>query len=199
MSEKNIIDEAINNLLQNRDLIGNSRTWANWMSKLTLSTCKYCTQQHGKIFDISILENKFEVNAHENCKCLYVSMRTKKAGTATDQGVNGADIYLMQYRKLPDYYVTREFAENAGWVNWKGNLHTILPNCMIGGNVYKNRDGKLPHANGRIWYEADINYNGGFRNRQRLLYSNEGLIFASYDHYQTFYEITKWGEYYVQI
>ena len=38
--------------------------------------------------------------------------------------------------------------------------------------------------------EADINYNGGFRNRQRILYSNDGLIFVSYDHYQTFYEIT---------
>lgn len=61
---------------------------------------------------------------------------------------------------------------------------------MIGGNIYKNRDGKLPQANGRIWYEADINYDGGFRSRHRILFSNDGLIFASYDHYQTFYEIT---------
>ena len=39
-------------------------------------------------------------------------------------------------------------------------------------------------------YEADINYDKGFRNRQRILYSNDGLIFVTYDHYQTFYEIT---------
>ena len=40
------------------------------------------------------------------------------------------------------------------------------------------------------WYEADINYKDGFRNRERILYSNDGLIFVSYDHYQTFYEVT---------
>ena len=42
-----------------------------------------------------------------------------------------------------------------------------------------------------------INYglkNSGKRNRQRIVYSNDGLIFVSYDHYQTFYEITKLGE-----
>ena len=44
---------------------------------------------------------------------------------------------------------------------------------------------------GRIWYEADINYESGYRNDARILYSNDGLIFASYDHYTTFYEITQ--------
>ena len=40
------------------------------------------------------------------------------------------------------------------------------------------------------WYEADINYTGGFRTHDRILYSNDGLIFVTYEHYQTFYEIT---------
>lgn len=190
MSEKNIIDTAINNILQDRELYGDSLKWANWMSKLTLFTCLYCAQQHGKIVDISTIENKTEVNAHKNCQCEYVPMRAKNAGTATNQGINGVDVYLMKYWKLPDYYVTKEVAKSAGWVSWKGNLDDVLPTSMIGGNVYKNRDGKLPQANGRIWYEADINYDGGFRSRHRILFSNDGLIFASYDHYQTFYEIT---------
>ena len=60
---------------------------------------------------------------------------------------------------------------------------------MIGGDVYKNREGKLPHANGRIWYEADINYTSGHRGTERILYSNDGLVFVTYDHYRTFYEI----------
>ena len=42
---------------------------------------------------------------------------------------------------------------------------------------------------GRIWYEADINYKRGYRNTQRLLFSNDGLIFVTYDHYETFAEI----------
>ena len=50
-------------------------------------------------------------------------------------------------------------------------------------------DGHLPEASGRIWYEADINYTAGFRTRHRILYSNDGLVFVTYDHYDTFYEI----------
>jgi len=42
---------------------------------------------------------------------------------------------------------------------------------------------------GRIWYEADINYTGGKRKKQRIVWSNDGLIFVTYDHYKTFYEI----------
>lgn len=67
----------------------------------------------------------------------------------------------------------------------------MLPGKMLGGDIYKNREGKLPSAPGRVWYEADMNYKSGYRNRDRILYSNDGLIFVTYDHYQTFYEITE--------
>jgi len=71
----------------------------------------------------------------------------------------------------------------------KGNLKNIIPGGTIGGDIYKNSDGKLPSAPGRIWHEADINYIGGYRNTHRLVFSNDGLIFAMYDHYESFYEI----------
>ncbi len=70
-----------------------------------------------------------------------------------------------------------------------GNLSMVLPNKMIGGDVYNNREGKLPSKNGRVWYEADINYKSGYRNDSRILYSNDGLIFVTYDHYKTYKEI----------
>ena len=60
---------------------------------------------------------------------------------------------------------------------------------LIGGDIYYNDDGHLPQANGRIWYEADINYTSGYRGTDRIFYSNDGLIFVSYDHGATFYEI----------
>ena len=66
-----------------------------------------------------------------------------------------------------------------------------VPMNLLGGDEYENNDFKLPSAPGRKWYEADINYGGGKRNRQRIVYSNDGLMFATYDHYQTFYEITQ--------
>lgn len=178
-------------IIQDKDLYGDSRNWANWMSELTPTTCKFCAEQHGKIVSVQVLNNKREVRAHLNCLCIYVPMRTKKVGTATNMGYGGADVYLVHYGRLPSYYVLKEDAAKAGWKRWKGNLDKILPGKMIGGYKFDNEEGKLPRIFGRIWYEADIDYKGGYRNDYRILYSNDGLIFVTYDHYKTFYELTR--------
>lgn len=188
MSE-NFIENLINNLMQDRDVWGDSLNWANWMSMLTPSTCKQCVEQHGKIIDISLLENKHSVDAHQRCKCIYVPMRTKQIGAATNLGYEGADFYISVLGRLPDYYVDKKTAHEAGWPFIKKNFSSLFPGKMIGGDEYQNYDLKLPSAPNRKWYEADINYTGGKRNRQRILYSSDGLIFVTYDHYQTFYEI----------
>lgn len=80
-------------------------------------------------------------------------------------------------------------SKKYGWDAYKGNLEQVSPGSVIGGDRFFNDDGKLPSEPGRIWYEADINYEGGFRGKDRLIYSNDGLLFVTYDHYQTFYEI----------
>lgn len=188
---QNFIEEYIDNLRQDRDLRGDSSKWANWMSKLLPNTCKFCVDQHGRIVDISVLNNKDEVEAHRNCQCIYVAMRTKLVGFVTDLGIEGADVYLADFGVLPDYYVDKKTAQNAGWQTTKKKFSNLFPGKMIGGDIYDNDDYKLPFAPGRVWYEADINYTSGKRNRQRILYSNDGLMFATYDHYQTFYEITE--------
>lgn len=189
--DENLVDAFINDLLQDRNLAGNNSKWANWESQLTITTCKYCVDHHGTIVDISVLGNSNKVNAHKNCKCVYVPMRTKLVGTATDMGYNGAEAQLYYLNRLPNYYISRQEARQLGWRAWKGNLATVLPGKTLGGDIYKNGEEKLPSMPGRIWYEADINYTDGYRNRQRILYSNDGLIFVTYDHYQTFYEITR--------
>lgn len=185
------MSENLTSLMQDKNLKGNSTHWANWMSQLTPTTCKYCADQHGKIVDIVILNHQPEIEAHPNCKCIYVPMRTKPAGTATESGPDGAEVYLLNLHKLPDWYISKKAAEAAGWKKWKGNLNDVLPGKMIGGDIYKNDNLKLPQSSGRIWYEADINYSSGYRNIHRILYSNDGLVFVTYDHYHTFYEITK--------
>ena len=188
--DEDFVETLTRNLGQNRELRGDSLNWANWMSKLLPTSCQYCVENHGKIVDISILNYKAEVDAHERCKCVYVPMRTKQAGTATDWGIEGADAYLLHHGRLPDYYVSKQTAQKAGWQTTKKKLSAILPGKMLGGDVYLNDDFKLPATPGRIWYEADINYGGGKRNRQRIVYSSDGLMFTTYDHYHTFYEIT---------
>ncbi len=74
----------------------------------------------------------------------------------------GADWWIKYYGKLPDYYVSKSEAEKAGWIGEEGNLGKVMPKKMIGGNVYQNKNGHLPSAPGRIWYEADLNYSTGY-------------------------------------
>ncbi len=100
-----------------------------------------------------------------------------------------ADWWMYYLNELPDYYITKTEAYEMGWNNLKGNLAKVAPNHMIFGGVYKNKNKVLPDREGRIWYEADINYTNGYRNRQRVVFSNDGLIFATYDHYDTFIEV----------
>lgn len=168
-------------------IYGDSENYKNRMSRLTSTTCEKCRKLHGTIY--AFYEPPYFIMDHLNCKCILVQMRTKKLGRVTKDKWNGADVYISCLKKLPDNYVTFEEAKNAKWKKNKGNLSEVLPGKIIGGEIYKNADSKLPSAPNRIWREADIDYEGGFRNDSRILYSNDGLIFATYDHYKTFYEV----------
>lgn len=152
-----------------RIIIGDSTNWKNWVSVLSLTTCQPCAEKHGTIYEVN--EIPPDLPMHFFCKCYLAPMRTRTAGTATTMGLNGADAFLVYTGKLPGYYVTKEEAEDAGWIKWKGNLADVFPGKMIGGDVYRNKNKKLPLAPGRIWYEADIDYVSGFRNTYRILYS----------------------------
>ena len=143
---------------------------------------------NGTIFDKEDYSFE-EPPLHERCKCRVEGLVAIRSGTATIEGGLGADHWVAAFAELPKYYITKKEAKDKGWKAYKGNLKSVLPGKSIGGDIYFNRDRKLPVASGRLWREADINYTGGFRNGHRILYSNDGLIFVTYDHYQTFYEI----------
>lgn len=102
---------------------------------------------------------------------------------------NGVEVYYARHGELPTHYLTKKLAEALGWTRKGGDLDQVLPGAVIGGDIYRNDDGKLPHTPGRIWYEADFDYDIGYRNRCRFLYSNDGLMFVTYDHYDTFYAV----------
>ncbi|ENB9203631.1 ribonuclease N [Serratia marcescens] len=97
--------------------------------------------------------------------------------------------YLQQHQRLPDYYVTKKQAREQGWDPRSGNLCAVLPGKAIGGDRFSNREGQLPAAGGRVWREADINYQCGRRGADRLLYSSDGLIFVTRDHYKNFIRV----------
>ena len=168
-------------------ILGTSTRYKHWVSIEDWKRCIACAKNHGKIWLMSRQPNP-EPPLHPNCRCVIESMKTITAGTATVNGTDGADWTLKYNGKLSDYYVTKDEAEKSGWKPSKW-LSNFVPGKMITRGRYYNDDGHLPSAAGRIWYEADINYNSGKRNSQRILWSNDGLIFVSYDHYETFYEI----------
>ena len=165
-----------------------SKKWKMWRAILDLKTCYDCREKHGKIYEVNE-KVKPSPPLHWFCRCQIVKLRAILAGNATKLGVMGADWWIKYYGKLPDYYVSKSEAEKAGWKRKKANLDEVMPNKMIGGNVYQNTDGHLPSAPGRIWYEADLNYSTGYRGAERILYSSDGLIFVTYNHYETFMEI----------
>jgi hypothetical protein len=97
--------------------------------------------------------------------------------------------YVAENGKLPDNFITKADAKKLGWNPKEGNLADVAPGKSIGGDIFRNKEGLLPKADYRVWYEADINYTSGFRGSDRLLYSSDGLIYKTIDHYKTFTQI----------
>lgn len=164
-----------------------STNYENWRAILDLKTCIDCRSKHGQIYRIDEVVDPAPP-LHINCRCDIIPLESIEAGNATKNNNEGADYWLKYFGELPEYYVTKNKAKSLGWR--QGKLPSnYIPGKMIMGGVYHNKNGHLPDAPGRVWYEADINYNDGRRNRHRVLWSNDGLIFVTYDHYSTFYEI----------
>ena len=97
--------------------------------------------------------------------------------------------YIHTYEKLPSNYLTKREAMDLGWDSSKGNLWDVTDEGIIGGDKFGNREGLLPKENGRTYYECDVNYEGGYRGAERLVYSNDGLIFYTKDHYKSFKQL----------
>lgn len=164
-----------------------SINYKNWKSILDLKTCMDCRSRHGQIYTIDELVDPAPP-LHSKCRCDIIPMESIFAGNATKNGEEGADYYLKYFCELPQYYISKKEAKVLGWRQSKSPSKHV-PGKMITGGIYQNKNSHLPGAPGRIWYEADINYYEGRRNRHRILWSNDGLIFVTYDHYATFYEI----------
>lgn len=97
--------------------------------------------------------------------------------------------YIHTFHKLPSNYITKNEASKLGWVSSEGNLWDVTDEMSIGGDKFGNYEGLLPKKNGRQWYECDVNYYGGYRGSERILYSNDGLIYYTDDHYESFTQL----------
>lgn len=95
-------------------------------------------------------------------------------------------LYIHTYGELPKNFINKKEASDLGWKSREGNLWDITEKMSIGGDGFGNREKLLPMKEGRQYYECDINYEGGYRGPERLVYSNDGLIYYTEDHYDSF-------------
>ena len=94
-------------------------------------------------------------------------------------------LYLYTYGYLPDNYITKDEAEDLGWT--RGSVEPYAPGYAIGGDIFYNREGLLPKESGRTYYECDIDTDGYHsRGSRRIVFSNDGLIYYTEDHYRSF-------------
>lgn len=94
-------------------------------------------------------------------------------------------LYIRSYGHLPYNYISKAEAEEAGWSG--GSVEKYCPGKCIGGSRFGNYEGLLPEADGRRWTECDINTLGASsRGAERIVFSNDGLIYYTSDHYESF-------------
>ena len=94
-------------------------------------------------------------------------------------------LYIHLYGHLPDNYITKSQAQALGWSG--GSLEPYAPGKCIGGGYFGNYEGLLPAKKGRSYTECDIDTLGARgRGAKRIVFSNDGLIYYTEDHYESF-------------
>ena len=97
--------------------------------------------------------------------------------------------YFFEYGELPDNFITKKQAQALGWDNKVNYVSDVAPGKSIGGDYFGNYEQLLPVVKGRKYYEADCFYRGGKRNAYRIIYSTDGHVWYTEDHYNTFIEL----------
>ena len=94
-------------------------------------------------------------------------------------------LYIYTYGKLPKNFITKNYARALGWTG--GSLEPYAEGMCIGGDSFGNNEGLLPSKDGRQYTECDIDTLGAdARGAKRIVFSNDGLIYYTDDHYESF-------------
>ena len=100
-----------------------------------------------------------------------------------------ADWLFAHDMTLPDNFITKREAQALGWDSSYNYVSDGAPGKSIGGDRFGNYEGILPRAKGRTYYECDCYYVSGRRTAYRVVFSDDGLVFYTEDHYNTFTQL----------
>ena len=94
-------------------------------------------------------------------------------------------LYIHTYEHLPGNFITKKEARELGWSG--GSVEDYAPGKSIGGDHFGNYEGLIPEKSGRSYTECDIDTLGSSgRGAKRIIFSNDGLIYYTDDHYASF-------------
>ena len=128
-----------------------------------------------------IAENTLDTTAVDAA----VPLTVEKNGTYTSK--EEVALYIHTYGKLPSNFISKKKAESLGWKTESYDLDEVAPGKSIGGSYFGNYEGVLPPGDYR---ECDIDYHGGSsRGAKRIVYSSDGRIYYTDDHYETFEQL----------
>lgn len=168
-------------------LLGKTKN-VKWTSnKKTVAIVSQKGKVTGKKAGKAVITAKY-ANKKYSCK-VTVKHKTDKKVTVRENGIYDSKeevaLYLSIYKKLPSNYITKKEANALGWSG--GGLDDYAYGKCIGGDYFGNYEEKLPVKKGRSYYECDIDtLHANSRGAKRIVYSNDGLIYYTEDHYETF-------------
>ena len=94
-------------------------------------------------------------------------------------------LYIHTFSRLPSNFVSKDFASASGWRG--GGLEEYVPGHCIGGNIFGNYEDILPKSYMRVYRECDIDTLGmESRGSKRIVFSSDGFIYYTEDHYASF-------------
>ncbi|MBO7640007.1 MAG: hypothetical protein J6S91_13635 [Treponema sp.] len=133
------------------------------------------------IQDVQVEEEKPQEEIQEN---KAEEIKIDEDGSYTDK--ENVALYIHTYGKLPQNYISKKTAESLGWNSGEA-VSTVAPGKSIGGDRFGNYEQLLPKKKGRQYYECDIDaYGKKSRGAKRIVFSNDGLIYYTDDHYESF-------------
>jgi len=101
--------------------------------------------------------------------------------------------YIYLFHKLPSNYVNKAtgqtlYENETGntFSKWNFNPWTLL-GVMIGGDIFYNNEGLLPSENS--YRECDVDYHDSSRGTKRLIYTLNGIVYYTANHYESFTKI----------
>ena len=149
-------------------------------------------KSHPRANERAVADSKDETDVHRRHSADYEASHSQNPAAnsknePSDEPCISRECVSAHIRRtgtLPQNFITKKQAGELGWQG--GDLWRYARGKSIGGDRFGNFERRLPDKKGRIWRECDIEYRGGPRGAKRLIFSNDGLIFYTADHYESF-------------